>query len=241
MKKLLSIAFASLAVAAMAEGETQFSPVIGVTKISTTNKLTIISVPFASLNGGGNISVKDLVSTKGLEDNTWVYVFANNAYTAWKYTSTGGWQGAVQASDTLGVNTGAAEANQTVASPGAIWIDLPSVPAAGTPKDIYIIGNFDNPPTTQAITTGNNLVANPVQGNATFSFSGTPAKGDVVIIPCDVLPERYTYTTSRKGVSGWYKNNVITELPTIGAGLGFWFIRSENSGVTAVNWTSAAQ
>lgn len=239
MKKLLLIAIASLAVAAMAEGETQFSPVIGVTKITTTNKLTIISVPFASLDGGGPISVKDLVSGKGLDDNTWAYVFANNSYTAWNYTAKDGWVGAVQASDTLGVNTEAAQNNQTIASPGAIWIDLPSAPVAGTPKDIYIIGNYDNPPTSQAIVAGNNLVANPLQGNATFAFTGTPAKGDVVIIQCDNLPERYTYTIPRQGETGWYRNNVKADLPPVGAGLGFWLIKGATSGITQVNWTAA--
>lgn len=237
MKKLLSIAFASLAVAAMAEGETQFSPVIGVTKITTTNKLTIISVPFASLNGGGNISVKDLVSGKGLPNNTWAYVFADNAYTAWQYTTSGGWVGAMGGSN-LGVETpAAATESQTIASPGAIWIQLPDAPS--TSQDIYIIGNFDTPPTSQTLIAGSNLVANPLQSGGKIAIE-TAVSGDQIVIPNDVSPETFLCRT-KSGHPVWVQDGAIVDLTNkvIPAGQGFWYIRKAGAANATISWVAA--
>ena len=81
MKKLLSLAVAAFALAAMADyaGQT-----IGVTKITTTNQNTIVAVPFTSLtNSLVNISANDLVSPVGLPQDTVLQVFKNNQYYGW--------------------------------------------------------------------------------------------------------------------------------------------------------------
>jgi hypothetical protein len=241
MKKLLSIAMASLAVAAFADPPANTaSPTIGVTAITTTNKNTIVAVPFTSLDGSGDISVKDLVSTDGLSLGDWLYVFANNTYTAWTLT-TDGWTPAASASTSGNIITaGAADANQKVAAPGAIWLVFKDAPTSDSPKTFYIYGKYDTPSMEQTIVAGNNLVANPTQSSASFSFKtgSTPVKGDVIIIPHDNIPERYTYTNTRKApnVYGWYKNNVSTDLPTIPAGLGFWYVRAAGSENIVIKW-----
>ena len=123
MKKLLSLSVASLALVAAAEYTA--SPLIGVTEITTTNKNTIVAVPFNSLAGAGNISVTDLVCTNGLENNTWIYVHTGSAYSAWKLTAEG-WQAAISATPDQIIGASAAEANQTVNYGTSFWIVLPA-------------------------------------------------------------------------------------------------------------------
>ena len=77
MKKLLFLAVASFAMAAVA---VDFSPTIGVTQVTTTNKNTIVAVPFNSLADGGNMSVTNLVCTNGLDNGTHIYVFKGGKY-----------------------------------------------------------------------------------------------------------------------------------------------------------------
>ncbi len=228
MKKLLSLAVAAFALAAMADyaGQT-----IGVTKITTTNKNTIVAVPFTSLtNSLVNISANDLVSPVGLPQDTVLQVFKNNQYYGWQLDNNGVWvavgdQAASQA-DVI--------ANSTIACGGAIWVVLPSAPA--TSKDIYIYGDFTTEPTQSSIAAGvANLIANPLQSDATVALSGTPAKGDVIIIPTDGAAESYSY-----GRGGWVNNGVSFDLAsiTVKVGQGFWYVSKSTTGVTKVTWSA---
>ena len=67
MKKLLSIAVVGVAfVAAAAHTPTT----VGLTKVTTTQKSTIVPVAFKSLSTGENILVKDLVKAANLPPST---------------------------------------------------------------------------------------------------------------------------------------------------------------------------
>ena len=226
MKKLLSLAVVTFAFAAMAEytGQT-----IGVTKITTTNINTIVAVPFTSLtNGLANISANDLVSTNGLPADTVLQVFKNDQYYGWQLDRNAGWV-AVGDSST---SAAAVIANSTIACGGAIWVVLPSAPA--TSQDIYIYGDFSNEPKESAIVAGANLIANPLQSDATFTLSGTPAKGDQIIIPNDSNPESYTY--SKKGK--WTGDGAAVNIGSLSikVGQGFWYVRKDGSEVSKVTW-----
>ncbi len=137
MKKLLSIAMASLAVAAFADPPANTaSPTIGVTAITVTQKNTIVAVPFKSLADGGNIAVTDLVATNNLSVGDWLYVFDGTSYSAWSLTAEG-WVATASASTSGGVTDAVAnDAKKYVAAPGAIWLVLKDAPKPS--KTVYI-------------------------------------------------------------------------------------------------------
>lgn len=237
MKKILSIAVASFALAAVAD---TYSPTIGVTQVPLTYKDSIIAVPFASLTNG-NISVTDLVCTNGLSQGDILYVFEDNTYTGWLLTGTG-W---VKAQTTT--PTGApGMADGVVAPGGAIWISLQDAPSANQTVSIY--GKWVSPAaTTLAPATASadtqNLVANPLQSAATATITGA-AKGDTIIFPKDDTMERYVYNNSRGAPDTyvWRKNNVVIDPQTIpvGIGQGFWYVRAKgNTGEASIAWTAA--
>ena len=228
MKKLLLIAVTTLVFAASAEYTSQ---TIGVTKITTTNKNTIVAVPFASLNGGGAISANDLVCTNGLPADTALQVFANNQYYVWELDPAG-WVPV----PATGVDATAIANNSTIACGGAIWVVLPTTPA--TSQDIYIYGDFTTAPTVSSIVAGANLIANPLQSDATFALSGTPVQGDQIIIPNDGNPDSYSF--SRKGK--WTGDGAAVTITSIRikVGQGFWYVRKDGSTVSAVTWTAAS-
>ena len=237
MKKLLSIAMASLAVAALADPPANTaSPTIGVTAITVTQKNTIVAVPFKSLADGGNIAVTDLVATNNLSVGDWLYVFDGTSYSAWSLTAEG-WVATASASTTGGVTDAVAnDAKKYVAAPGAIWLVLKDAPKPS--KTVYIYGNFDNPPTSVSLSQGiaSYLLANPLQKVAAVSV--TPTKKDAVVIPTDDGQDKYTYTQLRGQPEsiGWYKNGVKYDaLPEIPVGQGFWYIRNTADPVT-ITW-----
>ena len=234
MKKLLLIAGVAVALAASAEYTSQ---TIGVTKITTTNRNTIVAVPFASLtNGTAAISANDLVCTNGLPigtttATTQLLVFKDNGYLTWELAPEG-WvpvANGAHAADYVG-------ANSTIASGGAIWVVLPSAPNPS--QDIYIYGDFTTQPTESAVEVGSNLIANPLQSDATFTLDGTPATGDQIIISNDNAPVCYSF--SRKGK--WTGDGAavsITAVP-VKVGQGFWYVRKTGSTVSKVTWTAVA-
>lgn len=230
MKKLLSLAVATFAFAAMADytGQT-----IGVTKITTTNCNTIVAVPFTSLtNSAVAISANDLVSTNGLPADTVLQVFKNDQYYGWQLDPNEGWV----AVPSVGITPADVIANSTIACGGAIWVVLKNAPA--TSQDIYIYGDYTSVPTESTIVAGKaNLVANPLQSNATVSLTGTPAKGDMVIIPNDGDPVSYIYNKNGKWVSGGAAYDSITAV--ISVGQGFWYVAVSGSTVTKITWSSS--
>lgn len=237
MKKLLSLSVASLALVAAAEYTA--SPLIGVTEITTTNKNTIVAVPFNSLAGAGNISVTDLVCTNGLSTGTSIYVFKDNGYKAWLLQGSG-WEAATT------VGEGApyvapGSGDEVVASPGAIWVVLTQAPT--TPQHIYIYGQYTNATESAVAANASNLIANPLQSAATFALDGTPAIGDMIIIPNDGTPESYTYAKMRGSQDGvWTRSGsapVASLSMSIQVGQGFWYV-AKGSSVTKVTWSASA-
>lgn len=242
MKKLLSIAMASLAVAALADPPANTaSPTIGVTAITTSLQNTIVSVPFKSLNGGEDIAVTDLVCSDGFEDGDWLYVFKNNQYYSWCMAS-GVWTATANASTSgVVIDSLSADAQKTVASPGAIWVVFKTAPNPS--KTFYIFGQYDQI-TGQTLTPGAaNLVANPLQC-AGYVTVTNPAKGDVISIPNDTAnPDTYTYSYKKSlQAYRWVKNDANrTSTETLaniefGAGRGFWYV-SKGENAPSISWT----
>ena len=233
MKKLLSAAVAAVSIAAMAD--INYSPTIGVTQITTTNKNTIVAVPFTSLAGDTAISVKDLVCTNGIDVGSWIYVFKDNSYKAWQLADTG-WAAATTAVEGDSGYSIPVAGDENVASPGAIWVILKDAPQTGTPKSIYIYGNYTNQATQVTVAAGNNLIANPLQSDANITIAN-PAALDQIIVPNDGSPEMYSYTKKGK----WVKVEGLTRTegtPTVKAGQGFWYF-SKGNGATSVTFSSS--
>jgi len=239
MKKLLSVAFASLAISAMAD----YSPTIGVTAVQTTYKNTIVAVPFQSLAKSANISVTDLVSTNGLPLDTELYVYFGDQYYYW-YLGADGW------TTTPGSSTSGAEISATlndsmkdkVAPGGAIWVVLPSIPN-GT-QNIYIYGSVPASTALTLVAGKANLVANPIQGAAYVTVTN-PTKGDVITVPNDTAnPDTYTYSY-RKSLQAyrWVKNDAERTSAenlngvTFAVGRGFWY-NSKGETAPSISWTA---
>jgi hypothetical protein len=228
MKKLLSLAVATFALAAMAEytGQT-----IGVTKITTTNQNTIVAVPFASLtNSLADISANDLVSPVGLPTETVLQVFKSDKYYGWQLNNNGVW---VAVGDQASTSEDVI-ANSTVACGGAIWVVLPKAPA--TSQDIYIYGDFSNPVEVSSLESGkNNLVANPLQSRAAISVVPTP--GDVITVTKDGIADKYEYKQNKaKTSSAWRKDGAAASLPQIEVGQGIWYYRAGEK--TNITWAA---
>ena len=226
MKKLLSIAIAALATAAVADDVVTTGNQVGVTKITTTNQHTVVAVPYTKLADGTAIPVGQLVKAKNLPPGTQLHTYVGGQYSAFERNSDGtGWT----------AGTGNNEPPSTLAKGSAIWIVLPSAPAANESKDIYIYGKFEAS-VPQTVTEGANLLANPLQTSATLNI--VPVKGDIIQIPNDIgVTDQYMWTKKKSESDySWHKNNVTAELPAIPAGVGFWYVRK--SGSADVSWTA---
>ena len=233
MKKLLSIAVAAMAAVALADDPVVTgtpSTEIGVTKITTTKQNTIVAVPFSSLRANGPVSAKDLVKITNLADGTQLFVFDGSAYSAWVLDE-GVWEAATSA--TLGgIVVGTPAEDQTLATGSAIWLVRPESDTGS--KDFYVYGKFEAN-VSQSIVVGTNLIANPLQGKATFNFEAATA-GDVITVPNDnVAPVRYTYDGTnwkRPGASRFAAP--VVEKPDLEAGCGFWYTAKK---VGTMTWT----
>ena len=170
MKTLLSVAVASLSIAAVAADAL---PKVGVTEISATQKNTIVPVKYTSLASGA-VRASDLVCTDELPALTQLFVFINDSYTAWSLTEKGGSWAQVPIANTSvdGIIPGTPAEGQTLAVGSAIWVVFPNDPEEG--QKIYIYGQVASSTTWTVEHGKNNLitgnVATFVQGLKTNSI-----------------------------------------------------------------------
>ncbi len=242
MKKLLSIAMASLAVAALADPPANTaSPTIGVTAITTSLQSTIVSVPFTSLNGGGAIDVKQLVDTQGFVNGDWLYVFDGTSYYSWRFAD-GVWTAVTSVSTSGGIIPAEVnDAKSAVSAPGAIWVVFKDPPSAE--KTFYIYGQYAAI-TSQSIVNGkSNLVANPLQSAAVPTVAG-PVKGDSIVVPSASATGSTTYSYTQKrnqpDTLGWYdpSGTKLEAFPATPQGQGFWYIRNASEGECSISWSA---
>ena len=224
MKKLVFVAVASLAIAAVAYTPQQ----VGVTTFTPTTQNAIVPVAFKSLSDGTSaVSPKDLVKTTNLEDDTWLIAVINGAYSSWKLEG-GEWTSAIYSTALVqGMTAGANETTLTAGS--AIWIIFPD-----DPKQVTIYGAPASGVTSTIAANAATLVGNPLQTEATISV--TALAGDEIVIPTgDSTANRYVYRTNKsKTVSEWRLDGATATLPSIGVGQGFWYVR--NGAATTLSW-----
>lgn len=222
MKTLLSIAVASLAVAAVADS---YSPTIGVTAVTTDKRNTIVAVPFDSLNGGEGIPANELVKTAGLTEGTSLYIYNGSSYSAWTLVS-GQWVAAISASTAKpeGAGTPDAGSSAPLAAGSAIWLVRPAADDAAS-RTFYIYGKWKNP-ASKTVAAGAQLVANPLQSELNLAGKiANQTAGDEIVTATDGAPQRYVWRVNKKtNVGMWRKDNAEATLPTIPAGQGFWYV-----------------
>ena len=238
MKKLLTIAFAASAFAAAADS-TVAGNEVGVLKVTSSLKNTVVAVPFTEL-GGGNVCVSNIVKTANLAAGDELYVYSGGAYKAWVLTVGGDsalyWNAvgtaSISADGTLPHGSGPAADSTTLAPGNAIWLVR-----NGTSRDLsvpfYVYGGYTS--VSQSVTAGTksapawNLVANPTAAAATPSVA-SPAKLDMVCVPNGTaVPTKYIYNGS-----AWQGSAGAGPLPAIAPGQGFWYVSKGGSG--AVSW-----
>ncbi len=230
MKKVLTIAAASLALAALAD---YTAPKIGVTKITTSSINTIIPVPYYALsNGTSAVTAKDLVKTKGLADNTWMLSYNGSSYSSWMLKS-GAWTSAQYVNSALpsSVTVSAGADSATLAAGGAIWIILPSA----TSTDIVVYGAYSESVTSTVTSGKTNLICNPTSSEKTPTIGFTPANKDKIVVIGSEGTDTYVYSTATDP-DGWkqYGKSGTASLPSIPAYGGFWYISKGGSGT--ISW-----
>lgn len=252
MKKLLSIAVASVAVAALAD---PFSPTIGVTQITTSLKNTVIPVQFSSLTNG-NVTADSLVCTNGLPNGTCLYIFdgTSQSYSAWVLGNTG-WIGATRAGED-GISAVLPAEGQSLAVGSALWISIPGA-SSENQKTFSLYGKVASV-TNTTIVAGTkaepkyNLVCNPTGAQMEYSTligklsALNPVKGDTASPLIDrKFPGNFVYDGSEWKFITNYEGSVVVmtmaqfygwfgddeKFPARGA---FWYVSKGGAG--SISW-----
>ena len=238
MKKLLAMAISTGALAALAVDVAT----VGVTEVTTTNQNTIVAVPFEKL-GGGDIDVHDIVKTTGLPVGTQLFVFNGSSYTAWTIDqgTPNKWTGLTTASKVDGVDILPPQSTEyNLAAGSAIWLVLPTAPAANTPQKFIVYGAYKTGVTSKVVK-GANLVANPLQGKAEFVYDATD--GDTIVVPNDFAAPKYYYYGTINENKCWYSKGEgrfakpVVGAPVLEIGRGFWYV-SKNADDGEMSWKS---
>lgn len=234
MKKILTIAVASIAVAAAAD---TYSPSIGVTSISLSQKNNVIPVQFNSLATSGNVTANELVCTNNIPLESHLYVY-DNGYTAWKLESTG-WVAANTVSTSEGITISPGAAEKSLSAGSAIWLSFPETPGSAINVSFYgkvaastnttIAAGTDSAPVST-------LVCNPT--GATISGSDLAAKLSFVQPKDKIIPLNstfggyYSYSSKYscwKKVIGTTVDKESVGLPDVEANGGFWYVREKGN------------
>ena len=241
MNKLAIFSCLSLmAVSAVAETHDIEIGSIGVTKITSSLKNTIVAVSFADLEAGGEIKVADLVRTDNLTAGDQLAVFNGNTYDTWTLQG-GAWvkndMTFTQGSDGLleGTGTAADEATKVVGT--GFWLIRNNDYTEGTEFTFYVFGKPVTSPTSSVPAKTVSLIGNPTQNDIELiaeKITGVTV-GDRIHLPQAGGFKVYTY-----GEKGWYTFNESTKLyaysnPTIPAGKGVWYLSVGENTVT-ITW-----
>ena len=239
MKRILSIAVASLAVAAVADS---FSPQIGVTTLSLSNKNSVIPVQFESLvagTTGGKVTADALVCTNNIPLNSHLYIYQNGAYTAWTLEASG-WaaRDVTSTSDDGVVHPGVPVAGQVLDVGTGIWLSLNGATSA-TVSFYGKVASFTN----STIEAGKcNLLANPTSSSVDIiaKIGNNASAGDVIRL---VGSQEQISRSGKNNKWGKFDPNAnsgmggittVTSLE-VSSYQGFWYY-SNGSGNITINW-----
>ena len=244
MKKILTIAVASIAVAAIAD---PFSPEVGVTTLSLTQKNNIIPVQFTSLADGGNVTADALVCTNNIPLNSHLFVYdANSGYTAWELGQNG-WSGmdvsGGGSASIEGITYSGGADEKTLSAGSAIWLSFPelSKPTSGSPVLVSVYGKVATSTNVTIVAGKSNLLCNPTASAKSLDtvLSGkTLSNGDTIQLIEETFSANYVYLSTE---SSWYKIEPgrtpakVDSLPALGQYQGVWY-KSNGSSNIEITW-----
>lgn len=238
MKKVLSIAVASLAVAAVAA----FSPDIGVTTLSLSAKNNVIPVQYTSLASDGEVTADALVCTNNIPLNSHLYIYAGTTYTAWTLTENG-WEALDISSTSDGITTGGSAAGQLLPTGSGIWLSLSSAPKQAVLVSVYgkvasgikstiSAGTPASPVSTLVCNPNGSLVSAETFASKLSSLTVPPVKGDKIQLIKPTFDGYYIYNGSAwKKVSG---TTITDGLDGLDAYQGFWYVSKGGTGT--ITW-----
>lgn len=231
MKKILTIAVASLAVAAIAD--TTFSPNIGVTTLSLSLKNNVIPVQFKSLEtADDNVTAGALVCTNNIDVGSHLYVYQNGTYTAWTLTATG-WAPLDVVTKADGITAGVPADGQTLSTGTAIWLSFPTKP--GSAKLVSVYGRVATATATMITENASTLVCNMTGDSKSFGtlLTGvTPKTGDKIRFVTDTYEGEFSYSEKNSAWKNFKTGD--TGLPALAPYQGFWYLSNGGSGT--ITW-----
>lgn len=227
---------------------------IGVMKVESQSKTTVIGVPWTSLSDDGSISVADIVRTSTLSEGDQIQVYDTeaNGYRSWTLDGKGAWV----ADEVIGGGASTEQA-QTVKIDRGKGVLLTRT--GDKSKPIYLVGSADNKDDEVSTTLEKapdedtpawNLVASPSVEAKTIEEVVGENTADSVIVPTDEGPRNYTYKNGEWGYDGFdgepveiapgifaVKPKRITNDKTIPAGRGFWYLnKDKDTSNKKINW-----
>ena len=232
MKKILSIAVASLAIAAVADNT--YSPQIGVTTLNLTQKNNIIPVQFTSLAGSGNVTADALVCTNNIPLGSHLYIYQNNSYTAWTLEESGWYPRDISSTEDDGVVApGVPAGDQVLAVGSAIWLSL----YGSTSATVSFYGKVVSSMSSTIEAGKCNLLANPTGESVDIiaKIGNNASAGDVIR-----LVGSHEQISRNESNTKWGKFNpetgFIDEVASLSVSSyqGFWYY-SKGSAII-INW-----
>ena len=235
MKKILCGILCASAGAVLAD-VTNTVATIDVIEVTSTLSNTVVAIPGLDLSSGGELAISNLVKTtqgKGLTPGDRLLAFSGGKYEIWTLNNSRKWEKNDKKFSISG--TGAEASDGTDASlftlpvGSGIWL---SRQGSGS---FFVYGAHTNVLSTVVAAGTTALVGNPSMAteNATPSIAGAYA-GDQILVPTSKFLKTYTYS------SGAWKSmddddNIVTGLPQIERGQGFWY-KSTGSADVTISW-----
>lgn len=220
----------------------------GTMRVATDDPCAIVAVPWTALSPSGQnpIAAGNLVRTMNLTtgDKLHVYDKANARYRSWQLRDNGQWEalGTYLLSEGQVSWESASKPEATTVTRGSgAWLERQNAE-----PHVYLVGQYDASEVETQLSAGWNLVANPT--TSAFDLADiVPQEGDGIVVSTAAEPRNMTYAD---GKWGYIKNTVVefagrkfvkpvrvTDDSVIPAGVGFWYIRSEDAAGTAtIDW-----
>ena len=212
---------------------------IDVIEIDSGLKNTIVAIPGLDL-AGDNLVISNLVKTTNLSVGDKLVAFSDGKYESWELDSSKHW---AQAANRFFITASGTTSNDTTSASlvrmsvgSGIWLQR-SVYASG--NKFYVYAAHVDSPSTPVDADATVLLGNPTGTSKAPTISGMQ-NGDQIIVPNNTaFPTYYTYVVKNE-VGAWKyidsSDNLLTGLPMVTAGTGFWYKAADAGSSRTVSW-----
>ena len=195
LRSMMCVGAVALATAALADTYTD-GKVYGWLRVDSTNKVTVVGVPWLCVTNDANVEVAKLVKTDNLTAGDKLYIFNNGTWSGFVLNAgLTAWEGVATTKKVNGVDTTIPAANDTLrlARGQALYLERDD---ASQPFYLYgRYGALTSAELTSSIAAGGEkptvtLLASPkldadMDVNSSGRFTGTIDAGDSIIIPTE--------------------------------------------------------